>query len=93
MTDRRAEAVAALQALGATFAQGGDVAALRARIDRRRSRRRRVQVFNPLGQCHGKFRHASPEAARTIAKRLGLHLQQYHCPHCGSYHNGNPPKV
>jgi hypothetical protein len=90
IADRRAEAVEALRALGARFTESGDVSALRERINRSDTRRRhRGLTFSAARQCTGKRRHASPEAAKKAAKRMGkVGITTYRCAHCGDWHNG-----
>jgi hypothetical protein len=89
----RAAAVESLMALGVTFGERGDVAALSRAI---RDRPRRKRVFTQERQCSGKKRHISQEAARQFCKRAkrgnNPELRPYSCVYCRGWHLGNPPK-
>lgn len=87
----REEAVSQLVALGVTInTRPHDVRALHLAI---RRHKRRQKVFMPIRQCVGKMQHASPDAARKMARISGdPFMECYHCPTCGSWHNGHAPK-
>jgi hypothetical protein len=86
----RSSAVATLVALGVPLAgKHGSVEELA-----EMPRPARQVPFHFEGQCRGKRRHASREAARREAHRSGIDrfgVVEYRCPFGGSHwHNGRP---
>lgn len=90
----RSEALAKLESLGVPLGESGDVRELKRAI--LVSTNIRGLVVRYETQCAGKRRYPTEEAARRFAKRFVAgakpFTEQYPCPHCGYWHNGNPPR-
>lgn len=90
MSEVRDKAIAKLQALGVKVTKSGDVSELKQAILRTVKPQR---VFSEKAQCKNKLKYTTLDEAIKAARRADIpSLQQYLCPHCKRWHNGNPVK-
>lgn len=89
--DRRAQAIAELQAKSVPLSTGEhDVAELKRYIV---SRGVRQYQFSRFGQCERKMKHPTRDAAVKVARRMGkLEIEPYRCTYCHQWHNGKAPR-